>query len=62
MARRLFSKPIHAKERNDQPSVNHGLSTAKPRSSHFYLGLVLKSNHLPLSAGAEPESQGHFLD
>ena len=43
MANRLFSKFIHAKEeRNAPPSANHWFSTAKPRSSHVYLSLVLK--------------------
>ena len=34
MTRRLLSKPIHAKERNDPPSANQGLSTPKPRRSY----------------------------
>jgi len=43
MAKRLFSKLIHAKEeRNAAPNANHWFSTAKPRSSHVYLSLVLK--------------------
>jgi len=34
LARRLFSKPIYAKEERDgPPSANNSLSTAKPRSS-----------------------------
>jgi len=37
MARRLFSKPIHAKEeRNGPPSANNRLSTAKPRRSMLF--------------------------
>ena len=50
MARRLSSKPIHAKEeRNGPPSADQVLSTAKPRNSHAtYLGSVLKPAHIPL--------------
>jgi len=45
MARRLFSKPIHAKEdRNGLPSADQGLSTAKKQPSY-----LLKPAHLPLS-------------
>ena len=63
MARRLFSKPIRAKEeRNGPPSADQGLSTAKPRSSHAFCTLQVHPPTSPcptLSAGAEPKSQGH---
>ena len=63
MARRLFSKAIHAKEeRNSPPSADQGLSTAKPRSSHVTWGQCwnLPTSPCPtLSAGVEPKSQGH---
>jgi len=50
MARRPFSKSVHAKEeRNGPPSADQGLSTAKPRNSHVTLGSVLKPAHLLLS-------------
>jgi len=56
-ARRLFSKPIHAKEdRNPQPSASQGLSTAKPRSSHSVCTHWAHSPCPILSAGAEPLS------
>jgi len=63
MARRLFSKPIHAKgERNGPPSADQGLSTAKTRSIHvtWAQGWKLPTSPCPiLSDGAEPKSQGH---
>jgi len=63
MMRGLLSKPFcRKKERNDPPSANQGLSTAKPRCRHavFILQVNLPTSSFPtLSASGEPISQEH---
>jgi len=63
MSRRLFSKPIRAKEeRNGPAQCQPRASTAKPRSSHTLCTLQAHPSTFPcpaLSAEAEPISKGH---